>query len=282
MFYQILNTKNKIKSIFSIVFYRKMNTKIKDFDLIVQKTIEYMSKNNLSDLKGSPRNKFECWQLIVRSIYNSLSDSDIFRKSSRICNAWKRNTSSYKTVVIESINIKNQSKIEIQFNTLESNHILEKFLSNTSKTRLLLGFTNILSDKMQRSGIKCWLKCRSNYFLKGNNKNWVGKYGCVDSNCSLIYNASGTFNSQNVILNVSWNGIIPSHEKLSPKLRISGEKRKKQALTLMADGINATRSNNILFNSKNDEISKYLKETLKIRTCVVINLIKLVSFFKSK
>jgi hypothetical protein len=94
-----------------------MSEKLKiDFNQLSQKTIEYITKNNLQDLSlNEPSNqRNSCWAKITESVYGKFDPLN----SLNIWNQWKKNTKNYRTIVkncLKKIDLPVKSKIDVSY-----------------------------------------------------------------------------------------------------------------------------------------------------------------------
>ncbi len=69
---------------------------------------------------------------------------------------------------------------------------LKEFISGKRK-KFLRPFDRILTIKLQRLGVNCWLKCSNNWFAKKDGKKskkfWSGRFNCYEKLCELNYEA---------------------------------------------------------------------------------------------
>ena len=128
----------------------------------------------------------------------------------------------------------------VYFSPAEVSYI-SQFISGRRK-RFLKSFDRILTFKLQRLGVNCCLRCKSNYFSIKTSKKiniWSGRYFCSNENCSIKFEASiekWPINNNNLICNIYWHGLI-QHEKLNlPKSQCRGKERLEISYEVQALG----------------------------------------------
>jgi hypothetical protein len=151
----------------------------------------------------------------------------------------KQNFSFLSDIDTKIPNEKNKIKVEILQDEISG---LVKLISGKRRKTFLSTFDNLLTLKLQKNGIKCWLKCRSNWFSKegGNNAHaWKGSFNCVSEKCDILYeaviNESIRINT-NVCIDVTWCGLA-NHDKIIKNIRCSGSTRFAVAMESIAKGV---------------------------------------------
>ena len=148
-------------------------------------------------------------------------------------------------------------KLTIQLDTLDFIEI-RKFLLSNKRHTLSGDFADYVSLKIQKKGVKCWLKNKYNYVsIKkkdrvNSQKIWSGKFECVSVDCSNIFflriNSSANFNeSVNGQLVIVFDD-LSYHEENIYRIRCFGDKREEQKTSLRLHGITNTLSSNLIEN----------------------------------
>ena len=226
---------------------------------VIRQTADFMIKNNLNDLvigeKISNKN----------GVWGRLSEI-VFKKSFCQANAlylsknWERDRNCYRNSVLNIL--KNKDKIRngslncIQFNFTEFEWTeVQKFVSQDSKERKYFKseFDVVLSKKLQQNGVKCWVYCNFNYFLRKTNLVWKGEFICRECKIKFFPIMSRSDVCKNLI--VTWYREI-EHETavIPPKRRITGEERKQFGYQLKSKGV----TNYIAESSNFEECNDFL------------------------
>jgi hypothetical protein len=125
---------------------------------------------------------------------------------------------------------------------------VDKYSSNGKRKIFLNKFHHYFANLIQKEGLKCWLKCKSNYF-ETKNRIWSGSYKCANKECKIEYYAdliSNDFFPDKVIIRVKFNGNSNHDEKVkddSNEKRCSGLTRRKIGFQIMTEGITNVSAN---------------------------------------
>ena len=135
---------------------------------------------------------------------------------------------------------------------------MQCFISCQRKT-FLQPFTILLTKRLRKEGVNCWLKSNYNYISSAVFINpafyWKGLYLCINAACEIEYRAfiKDKPSGGDISLVVSWHGHC-NHEEIEMSRRISGKERLEQGQELMIKGVTNVRAENILFNRDNVEV----------------------------
>ena len=139
---------------------------------------------------------------------------------------------------------------------------LEHHVSNyKNRKKFKVFFHNFLSDKLQKNGVNCWLKCQFNWFKRlkeNNNCIWNGVYSCLNHECKNKFEAKIYHNFYD--LNFSKTVIVKcenyiEHLKIKRPIRCTGKDRLEQARTIVISGISNVQSQNIIHNELNSDLN---------------------------
>jgi hypothetical protein len=140
---------------------------------------------------------------------------------------------------------------ELLWQQFLKNDVLTVETSQRKKFRT--NFDDFVSAELQKTGVLCWLRHKHNWFNK-KKQFWKGVFRCIDKNCSSIYKCkidnNNSFNGVN--LDVCWEKVNVTHQKLPKKERCAGFLRKEISLNLIANGTSNTRQDHILHNFLSD------------------------------
>lgn len=225
--------------------------RIIDMEKLIEITVQFLvsEKLNPNDLDGSARGIDNTLGRLCSKFFGSYT----FKNSMYLSTIWKRNKSEFKKRVKEQfLALKSDKKehLDIDINQSEKNQIENLIVTfGDGRKRLSADFTNFVSKKLQANGIKCWLKCNSNWFLKENGRKkgdfWSGKYSCIE--CSSIYKLRI---KKLPIEKIEVETILDlsSHQEFIEKKtnRISGEKRKILAQEIVSKGVGNFKTENFL------------------------------------
>ena len=262
----------------------KNNKLIPDFKELLNQTVQFMRDNKLKDLdrKVSTGHSQSCWAIITEKICKKYDRYVALH----IRDMWRRNTKKYREDVIKLLNVvnsnitnndrsittKNRSFVTAETDVnhnINLNEIsikiswkewteLQQYVSNNKKT-FLVGFTILLSQRVQRENINCFLKCSYNVFstaskIKTEKCFWKGVYSCTNIECDITFNAfiKSIKTNEDVILNVTWYG-NSKHQRETKEPRISARERKELGKKLLSRGTINVKAENILKNRVSDE-----------------------------
>jgi hypothetical protein len=263
----------------------KSDIKLED---LVETTARIMLRYNINDLSTEKlsRNTSNIWHVIASKYFKSSE----YKDAVNIHSWWKRNQNGFKNAVLNKIsrNKINLSKSITLTITFEDWSKILEYISKTDRRRFKSEFDIFLSEKLQASGINCWLTCNNNWFRNSRNFNsvfWSGRYDCIDKNCLNKFEAfisddiEKNFKSRSLFdvlkkdffnLNVSYVEKTIHDKKIFPLPRCSGKKRTEQAKTLAFLGISNCVDDNIIHNAFNTSSGK---------KCYMLN--ELISFPKT-
>jgi hypothetical protein len=237
-------------------------------------TIKLMRENNLYTLDNIKftRKANNIWNQI--SLLNFGYEN--YNNSFKIYQWWKRNSNNFSSEIknffknarsnIEKMEI---DQIEVDQNTfnkcvheiLDQNDIKEikGYIGNYMRPKFKSEFDNFLSQKLQLRGIKCWLKCKYNWFLKPNSRDlpyWRGVFVCINHpECLNRFDAtiSKNFNilKQENSIKILYNETTKHDDFLSNSIRCYGANRDKQKIEILANGLTNCQTNNVIYNEMN-------------------------------
>jgi hypothetical protein len=223
-----------------------------DIDHLANVTIAFLKEKNLqpNDLTGSARGSI--WgQLCVKFFGKSCKG---FVDSMYIYTAWKRDKNGFRTNVKANFSDNSLCETQINLTQEEKNDIIRNFIgySNNGRKRLSNKFSDFVSSKLQKAGLKCWLSCKYNWFRKEKSRKsgdfWSGKYFCIE--CKMEVSLSVRSSDQTYIL--AKYSKIKEHDKLVEKninKRIIGAEREKIGTEINSKGITNFRAENYLKKS---------------------------------
>ncbi|CAF0843732.1 unnamed protein product [Brachionus calyciflorus] len=155
---------------------------------LVDITFKFLITNKISpdEMIGSARGENNIWGRLSIEFFGEFSFTD----SMFIQTLWKRDKDAFKTLVTERFNlrseIKKNDKKQVSDILIElENKNPEDFVKEDKDGREWLSaeFSSFISQKVQNSGIKCWLKCNYNWLRKKDGRKkgnyWNGKYSCI-------------------------------------------------------------------------------------------------------
>ena len=270
-------------------------------DMLVDKTVEYMISNDLSDLPMEYNRGTEGhWSKICEMCLYRIDVTAI----KNIHSNWKRNSFNFRNLVFEKLLNHNVGENSFKQNTLNEKSLSENSLhenslydnSSTSsehftgvshetfllpffkfkkyisgiRRKILKQSINLkVTQLLQKKGINCNVKSRPIYLTTSSKyENYMAKgifYCVLKAHCGLKFDV--TFfkeNSQNSIkIDIFWVGSC-KHKKLKNEIdRIGGKSRQLLAYKLFTYGTNRVRSESIILASK-----KSRKCNLKVFLCV--------------
>jgi hypothetical protein len=233
---------------------------IKDIEVIVQKITEFMIASKIDDLIGSIRTG------VWRDLCIIINNVENFSEQSRLYRLWNSKNRILKNKVLNNLNIAKNNKEQkiVTFSLFEWQKLIEE-ATNPAKVKFLVDFDNVLSEKLQKQGIKCWLRCANNYF--GKKQFWTGKFFCIEKSCGIKYDAFGLKQKESIDIFVSFDSKTIDHEIIIKQLRVSGEQRIIQQKSLLSNGICNTQSFNDIYNSCITDPSKstFLIENTRLK-----------------
>lgn len=262
-----------------------------DISVLVEKTIEVLKKkdkfevDSLSEYHLSPRKKESLWGEICVAYFGEFD----FTKSSAIQRRWlysRNKQNGYFSLVKASLSALNKSNFQVESlneptsednKSDESDSLTEQFerfivfsqddwksfnkmitIDTNQRRYYKTEFINIISRRLQKSGIPCWLKEKYNWFLKSYGADskkpaWNAKLYCIE--CGEIFRATiNKFNDKDdVSLCISWNNPI-KHAHVQEKIICNGEARNVLKRDIALKGTLNTSDDNIIYNNQSDEI----------------------------
>ena len=120
-------------------------------------------------------------------------------------------------------------------------------------------FHDVLSKKIQNSGINCWLvnTNSNNYFRCESSQRshcspfWHAKYNCLNKNCKIVFYANIFDLPENINddikVFIDFENVA-DHPKCIKKIRCTGNDRDKQKMKLLSIGTSNTLNENIIQN----------------------------------
>ncbi len=145
--------------------------------VLAERISVFMKRQNLNDLFGSARSNI--WKELSNSIF--LGNSS-YAKQQRLHHLWHQPNSSLKSKTLLTLKSSRKNKVVVKFSIAEWND-LKAHAINARKTKFLVKFHDILSQKLQSIGFKCWLRNIDNR-LKMKSL-WDGKYNCTQKDCEI-------------------------------------------------------------------------------------------------
>lgn len=248
--------------------------------IVIEKTAKFLKENKVFDFetyKFQPLNAENSpWMQIC---YSCIKRFDL-NEAKNIKQLWDANNESFQTKVLEYLcdtNSMYESNAEacvvISFSYEEWIILLKQTCVNgEGRVSFKASMGDAMSYKLQRLGVKCWLRHKFNYIHKRNTGTyWVGKYCCMlqKTGCSLIYDASITNDPKDgsdVIMKVTWNGSA-NHKKIDKPGRCIGELRQSVAHLVTSIGVQNTI---VKYNEKNMK-NENDGEIISIRLFSILN-----------
>ena len=236
-------------------------------DDLVKVTLKVMVENNLTDLNNFKltRSHSNIWHMISSKYFKN----NEYRNAKNVYSWWQRNTKNYKRIINNLINekeIQEKCNLIVHIN-YEDWIILLTYIGDYKRKKFRSEFDDFLSEKLQQKGLKCWLKCKYNWFREStcskiNKEFWRGIFTCVDDNClnefealineNIIEKRNETFDEilkkDFFVINVFFYEKTFHEEKIKRKQRCFGKYRKQQLNEILASGLTNCQSNNIIFN----------------------------------
>ena len=183
---------------------------------------------------------------------------------------WKRNTKNYCASIKRLYDQKKKIKLEIFLNSedvvnlknFEKNYRIYK---NDSKTRKKFSqpFDDYISRILQNYGIKCWLRCKYNWFneFSLSHSYWRGLFKCISTGCnqeySLYIDKRFGLDTKNVIIIVEFENNTCHIDKIDKNIRVFGEKRREEAVKINSNGVLNYTADNFIENLALDENGNY-------------------------
>ena len=269
-------------------------------DKLVKITVEVLLLNNLKTLDNInlSRKSDNIWSQLSYKYFNNYD----YKNSLNVANWWKRNVKKYADIIK---NIFVDQKIEhkhsfhnnsasktviLKFNSTEFLS-LKSFVGNYERPKFKSEFDDFLSEKIQNLGIKCWLKCKFNWFRNSNKNNlnacWRGVFVCINHpNCLNKFEAL-MFTNNDLLNNSTTNNFFHIFEKelftitlnyeqqtvhdtfLKKEIRCTGKKREEQNLEILQHGLTNSQTNNVIFNQMTPSFS-----TMKVTNRHTLKMIK--------
>ena len=86
-----------------------------------------------------------------------------------------------------------KQKFSIHLSLKEWFH-LQTLVTKQGRKKFKTEFDNILSQHLQNLGLKCWLRCKYNWFREINSQKissplWRGLFKCIDKDCKNTFEA---------------------------------------------------------------------------------------------
>ena len=234
---------------------------------LIDLTIELISENPSIDINTAKvtrkRDFSNFWNMLSLRYFKKIT----FQNALKLNKSWHRLTSGYAKQVNTCYTNTNcvSSEENIQFKikfTPEEWVILQTFVVRNIRSSFSHQFSDFLSKKLQNIGIKCWVRCKHNWFRrnksrKANSPFWNGVYICIDSKCKQIFKTTIIepleINSlKDVILFVEKNNEESHTEKISKNIVCSSLKRISQANELFINKPLNCKTSNILHNVLQD------------------------------
>ena len=233
---------------------------------LIQFTVNFMIENNLNDLTIGENisNENGVWGRLSVSFYKEpFTRARAFYLSQN----WMRDRNGFSSSVLNIL--KNRDKkdigavncIQINFTETEWNEVQIFVLTDSNGRKYFKSdFDRVLSIKLQKNGIKCWLYCNYNYFMKKKTHIlWKGQFLCRECKIKFIIVVLKNDEKKNFL--VSWNQIIEHVSPvIPPNKRITSEERKKLGYELKSKGT----TNYIAERIKNGESNYHLLFEKKI------------------
>ena len=250
---------------------------------LIEITIELMILNSiksLDDQKISRKDQKNIWNQICSKYFN---DGYTFKDAVNLRSWWERNTCDFRKLLIRKMHgkemrisgenddektisksiKKSQFFIKLSFNEWFN---VQSLIGKYKRKKFKSGFDDFLTERLQNLNVKCYLRCKYNWFSESNNLSkpndnlWRGLYVCIDPNCHNKFEAKiKQIPIQNHCLNtlldndcctieIIFDQKTLHQKKLSKKPRCSGSTRKETALNLMSRGVLNIQSENIIMN----------------------------------
>ena len=270
-----------------------------NLEKLIQITKDILVKNKIFSLEKIKlsRKPENIWKQIALNYFENDSHTNAFC----IYQWFQRNYQNFATF-IEDItnsaeNVDQKTKHEFIELKIDQSEILKlkSYIGNYNRSKFKKDFDVFLSKKLQILGIKCWLKCKYNWFSKSTctkNPYWKGVFECIDPNCPNVFKASINkifdqndsiflLNERNKTLSIriqyTQNNI---HKKfLTKNIKCSGKSREEQNTEILAYGLTNCQTNNVIFNTLNPASDKKItnKNTLKMIKSEFVNRHKMSS-----
>lgn len=239
-----------------------------EVEKLVNITVEIILKNSISDLQNVKPTRVDdisnIWNRICLKYFGNIRYQDALK----IFTWWTRDTKNYSSLTRMAIEeLKETKKMEIDsikkdiivpLNSNEWKSISCLKATYNKRSKFISDFSNFLSEKIQKHGINCWLKCDFNWFKKNESQKlsspfWKGRYQCYSCKNTFFTKIIEELKDPNentyVIIFVTYYEYFKHDAKISPKIRCFGEKRLEQAKELMYESTSNVITNNIIDNA---------------------------------
>ena len=180
---------------------------------LVQSTMKVLIKNYLKDLNNSKplRNLKDRKNIFNQICIDIFGNNFEYKDCLRLHKWWLKNTNNFRNLIYEHTAKMNCSKksivldLDVQDLKLLKNLIGDYKIMKTKsciRRKFKKEFDNFISLKLQNLGLKCWLKCKSNWFKKNNSRKisaafWKGTFVCIDNECKNLFKAT-------IMQEISW------------------------------------------------------------------------------
>ena len=237
-----------------------------DINNLVKIASEILKKYNLSSLDDVKLTRSKNGTNILDQICHRYFGNYKYQNKMRIYQIWRRNSQNFVEMLNKEVtNLTDQEKRFIFNVTKEEwiNRFFDLVVCYEQRFKFKQEISLFLSEKLQEQNVKCWLKCKSNWFKKkeSNKKSapwWRGNFSCVDSKCLNTFLAE-IQNCQNILQNNEEKNFIQidiiwyqdSNQHLNFVLReprCSGQERIQVAKNLVELGVMNTQINHVLGN----------------------------------
>lgn len=235
------------------------------FERLIVSTIDFLNNRKQTNLDLAPitrkPDKENIWNQICLDLYGDVN----YNRALNIFRMWQRDTMKYSSTVRNILKVKSISIIENDFETfivsIDSSD-WKKLLTAciriyNNRSKFSNQFDNFLAQKLQDLGLKCWIKCKFNWFSKFQSRKkvarWRGIYKCQDVQCknkfeAAIYNENELQNQQEILVFVKYTVRNSHSSKLFKKLSYRGESREQQGIELLAFKTTNVLNENLVHN----------------------------------
>lgn len=216
-----------------------------DSDKLIEKTVSYMLKNNLSNLEGGYRKKDNHFRKITSEYFkNDYQTNAVFNLYIK----WIRNDKNFRTKVLEKLsmetlkdaNKKDFLSILIDCLTWER---LKECVSKIERSKFLYASNEIFEKLFCQNNLKCKIKLQSNSFTtskqqKPGRKYWKGNFIC--KKCDFVFKSyimkKPTNNEPVELILISFVNDCLNEQKIIKK-RLQGEERRKIQHEVVSKGV---------------------------------------------
>jgi hypothetical protein len=232
-----------------------------DIEKLLRITIETINEKKIQCFNDIPQTKKVndyFWSTVCIKYYGSYNKNQCFSLIDWFC----RNTSSYSERIKNFFENDNLMETDDSLNYIKLVFKFEEwktFLKYINHDRFQNKFFEILNQRTQKCGIKCFLNPINNWFNKKNKQNtnhWNAKLRCRNKECKLVYTAyiKSIEPDKNVEVILEWSGNC-SHPIDNNIKRTTGKKRRELGLELIARGNTNVKNDIFLSNEITDSKS---------------------------